>query len=119
MVIYRFPIKIHIAAQIEIRYYQAANVRGSILRDGESSWSWNIYEYPETLSPTSASGSRAFPGMKPQNRIVNVIPNVRGIRNGWSASGTTYHGSLRTNLNYDAARDRGRERKPGTGPLKF
>lgn len=29
------------------------------------------------------------------------------------------HGSLRTNLDYDAPRDRGYERKPGTGPLKF
>lgn len=91
------------------------------MKSGVITW-WNpyvkyMYEYPETS--TSASGSRAFSGMKPQNCIVNVIPDVRGIRNGWSANGTTCHGSLRTNLDYDALRDRGQERKPWNGTLEI
>lgn len=67
----------------------------------------------------NASGFRCFAGMKPRNCIVNVIPNFRGILNGRSANGTTFHGSFRTNLDYDVLGDRGRERKPGTGPLRF
>lgn len=58
-------MKIYFAAQrAEIRHYQAANVRESILGDGESSWSWNIYEYPETLSlsPDECFRFPRFPG---------------------------------------------------------
>ena len=50
---------------------------------------------------------RRFSGMKPQNGIAVAYTNVRGIRNGRNASGTTFHGSLASSLDYHASRGRG------------